>query len=90
MKLYEVFNALGNPHRVQIMQLLLKHPQMTSGQIAKRIKLSTSATSQHLALLRESGLVVSNRLAQTAIYHETITDQRLIAMLGEDMSHAGR
>ena len=42
--------------------------EVSVGQLNQRIKLSQSALSQHLAVLREQGLVQTRRESQTIYY----------------------
>lgn len=59
--------ALGNEHRLLILCSLLERP-LSVGEINERVDLSQSALSQHLALLRDAGLVETRREAQSIIY----------------------
>ncbi len=47
--------------------LLLDGP-LTAGRINERVRLSQSALSQHLGVLRRAGLVIRRRRSQTAVY----------------------
>ena len=69
----EFLTLISNEKRLEILALLL-HGEMTVGSIADRISLSQSALSQHLARLREQGLIAFRREAQTLHYH--IADAR--------------
>jgi ArsR family transcriptional regulator, virulence genes transcriptional regulator len=62
-----VLKALGNEQRLLILCNLLG-PPLSVGELNARLELSQSALSQHLALLRESGLVVTRREAQSIFY----------------------
>lgn len=64
----ELLKSLGNAHRLRILCLLVDN-EMTVGQINEELgDLSQSALSQHLARLREQGLVHTRREAQTIWY----------------------
>jgi DNA-binding transcriptional ArsR family regulator len=64
----ELLKSLGNAHRLRILCLLVDR-EMTVGQINEQlVDLSQSALSQHLARLREQGLVHTRREAQTIWY----------------------
>ena len=64
----ELLKSLSNTHRLQILCLLVDG-EMTVGQINQHLpRLSQSALSQHLARLRERGLVRTRREAQTIWY----------------------
>jgi DNA-binding transcriptional ArsR family regulator len=58
---------MANPHRLQILCVLAEGEQSV-GALNRRIPLSQSALSQHLALLRDDGLVATRREAQTIYY----------------------
>jgi DNA-binding transcriptional ArsR family regulator len=62
-----LLKALGNEQRLHILCNLLEGP-LSVGELNQRLELSQSALSQHLALLRESGLVDTRREAQTIYY----------------------
>ena len=62
-----LLKALGNEQRLLVLCHLLDGP-LSVGELNQRVELSQSALSQHLALLRELGLVETRREAQT-IYH---------------------
>ena len=53
-------NALSDPTRREIIKLLTKG-EFTAGQIAEKFDISAPAISRHLAVLREAGIVKSER-----------------------------
>ena len=59
--------ALANDQRLLILCSLLGGP-MSVGDINERVRLSQSALSQHLGVLREAGLVTTTRQSQTIYY----------------------
>ena len=63
----QLMKALGNEQRLLVLCNLLERP-MTVGELNARMDLSQSALSQHLALLREAGLVETRRQAQSIHY----------------------
>lgn len=63
----QLLKALGNEQRLLILCNLLDGP-LSVGELNQRVDLSQSALSQHLALLRELGLVETRREAQTIYY----------------------
>ena len=63
----QLLKALGNEQRLLILCNLLDGP-LSVGELNQRVDLSQSALSQHLALLRELGLVETRREAQTIFY----------------------
>jgi DNA-binding transcriptional ArsR family regulator len=62
-----LLKALGNEQRLLILCNLLARP-LSVGELNERLELSQSALSQHLALLREGGLVETRRDAQSIFY----------------------
>ena len=76
-----LLRTLGNPNRLMIL-CLLAEDEMSVGEINARIPLSQSALSQHLAVLRQDGLVTTRRESQSI--HYRIVDgnaRRVIALL---------
>jgi DNA-binding transcriptional ArsR family regulator len=63
----QLMKALGNEQRLLILCNLLEQP-LSVGELNQRVDLSQSALSQHLALLREAGLVETRREAQSIHY----------------------
>ncbi len=59
--------ALANDQRLLILCCLLEGP-LSVREINGRVPLSQSALSQHLGVLREAGLVSTNRQSQTIYY----------------------
>ncbi len=57
----ELFKVLGVDTRVKIIELLKTQGPMGAMEIAKQLGITPSAVSQHLRLLRQSGLVQSER-----------------------------
>ncbi|MGE8317602.1 MAG: ArsR/SmtB family transcription factor [Comamonas sp.] len=63
-----LLRAVGNEHRLLVLCLLLTHGEMTVGALLEQLSLSPSALSQHLARMRDEGLVGYRREAQTLYY----------------------
>ena len=62
--------------------LLIEHGELSVGGLLERIPLSQSALSQHLARMREEGLVAYRRESQTLYYRIADPDaQKLVAAL---------
>jgi ArsR family transcriptional regulator len=62
-----VFRALADPTRREILQMLRKSA-LNSGEIANRFDATWPTVSRHLAVLRDAGLVVSVRQGQEIRY----------------------
>lgn len=67
-KAADMLRSLGNEKRLLVLCLLMAHGEMTVGKLLEHIDLSQSALSQHLARMREDGLVTFRREAQTLFY----------------------
>ena len=79
----QAFRALGDETRRVILRLLRDGP-LTSGQIADRFDSSWPTISRHLAVLREAGLVMTERHGQEIRYElNTSVFQDLIQHLVE-------
>ena len=74
----DILSLLANGKRLTIVEHLLEN-EMSVGAIAKKLSLSQSALSQHLARMREEGLVAFRRDGQSLWYR--IADPRIDALL---------
>lgn len=63
----ELLKAMSNQTRLMILCQLL-HGERTAGELDSLTNLSQSALSQHLAVLREHGLVHTRRKSQNIYY----------------------
>lgn len=63
-----LLKAMSNPHRLLILCMLCDAPGTSAGELSAITGLSPSATSQHLARMKEEGLVESLRQAQRVNY----------------------
>lgn len=63
----ELLKAMSNQTRLMILCQLL-HGERTAGELDSLTSLSQSALSQHLAVLREHGLVQTRRESQNIYY----------------------
>ncbi|HFK4759289.1 TPA: ArsR/SmtB family transcription factor [Citrobacter farmeri] len=63
-----LLKAMSNPKRLLILCMLCGSPGTRAGDLARATGLSPSATSQHLAKMREEGLIDSQRDAQRILY----------------------
>jgi DNA-binding transcriptional ArsR family regulator len=64
----DVFYALADPTRRKILELLAKQGQLTASEIYANFSASAPAISQHLKVLRETGLVKMEKHAQQHLY----------------------
>ena len=65
----EVFKALADPTRREILQLL-RRGEMTAGELTERVssRVSKPLMSHHFAVLKEADLVTSRREGQQIFY----------------------
>ncbi|MCK7404451.1 ArsR/SmtB family transcription factor [Enterobacter asburiae] len=63
-----LLKAMSNPRRLLILCTLCGAPGTSAGELGRATGLSPSATSQHLARMREEGLIDSTRDAQRILY----------------------
>jgi len=61
------FDALGNPHRRAILELLAGQPHSVQ-EIADRLPISRPAVSRHLRLLNDAGLVEDEHIGNRRLY----------------------
>jgi DNA-binding transcriptional ArsR family regulator len=72
----EVFEALSQPKRREILRLLADG-EMSAGEVAARFSVTQPAISQHLRVLREAGLIEARRAGTRRLYSvrpEGLTD----------------
>lgn len=62
-----VFKALADPTRRRVLELLKAGPQ-SAGELADHFKVSKPTMSAHFAVLREAGLVVSEKSGKSVVY----------------------
>ena len=74
-----LLKLLANEHRLLILCRLVAEREMSVGEIAAAVKLSQSALSQHLAKMREEGILATRREAQTIFYR--IADKNVARVL---------
>jgi DNA-binding transcriptional ArsR family regulator len=63
----EVFEAIAQPKRRVILQLLARG-EMSAGEVASRFDVTPPAISQHLKVLKETGLVSERRDGTRRLY----------------------
>lgn len=72
-KAVRLLKSLANESRLIVM-CVLAEGEISVGQLNQRVTLSQSALSQHLAILREQGLVKTRRESQTIYYSLSDSD----------------
>jgi ArsR family transcriptional regulator len=69
MRMNEVFKALADPTRREVLQLL-RRGEMTAGELTERVssRVSKPSMSHHFAVLKEADLVTARREGQQIYY----------------------
>lgn len=67
MVLHKTFNALSDPTRQKILELL-KKKDMTAGEIGRNFNITLPSLSHHLKILKAADLVTNLRQGQTIVY----------------------
>lgn len=81
-----LFRALATPSRLQLLCLLEGGPATVS-RLVERSGLSQPLVSQHLRILRETGLVALTRHGREAVY--ALADNHVSHIVGDALAHAG-
>jgi DNA-binding transcriptional ArsR family regulator len=79
----QVFKALADPTRRQILQELKAGP-LAAGEIVARFDISGPSISRHLAILKAAGLVSERREANRIIYR--LEPEQLALSVGDFLS----
>ncbi len=77
----DVLSALANTRRLQILCALIETGESSVGALVRHVGISQSALSQHLARMRDEGLIGFRRESQTLWYR--IVDPRIEALMAE-------
>lgn len=75
----QILKALGNPYRLQIVNLLLNGEKNVT-ELNKSIKVSQPALSQHLSKLRLEGILGARREQRQIFYY--VNNTQVIRLLG--------
>jgi DNA-binding transcriptional ArsR family regulator len=63
-----IFVALGDPHRQRILLMFERGERLNVGQIVAASTLSRSAVSHHLRVLREAGVLASEKVGKEVYF----------------------
>lgn len=77
----ELFNAFGDPTRVQILSLL-QQQELCVGDIAEAVELSQSAISHQLRILKQMHLIKFRRDGKNILYSPADEHVRTILQMG--------
>jgi len=64
----DVFNAIAEPRRRQIIELLSRRPGLAVGAIVLTLGLAQPAVSKHLGVLRKVGIVSVKKQGKSRVY----------------------
>jgi DNA-binding transcriptional ArsR family regulator len=89
-----VFKALADPTRRQVLQLL-RHGPRSAGELADHFPVSKPTMSAHFAVLREAGLIDSDKQGKAIIYRlkMSVLEEALMefsALLGLNLAQRAR
>lgn len=75
----QLLKCVANPHRLIILCTLIDG-ELSVGELNNRMDVTQSTLSQHLAILRRSGLVRTRREGQTIYY--SLQDREVQSLMG--------
>ncbi|MFZ9034505.1 MAG: ArsR/SmtB family transcription factor [Francisellaceae bacterium] len=82
--LTEICRLMGDGNRLRILYLCMEEPHSV-GDIAKRLEMSQSLTSQHLRFLKAARLVESERRGKQVFY--ALYDEHIRCILNDMYQH---
>jgi DNA-binding transcriptional ArsR family regulator len=89
----DAFKALADPTRREILRLL-RHGEMSAGELAERFDMTRPSMSHHFAVLKQADLVSARREGQQIIYtlNTTVMEDVLAIVwdLFADKNHRAR
>lgn len=75
LHLATITKALGHPARIAILKFLQEHNHQTCKNIVEQLPFSQSTVSQHLAELKQAGLIDAESFKTSMIY--SVTDAQI-------------
>jgi ArsR family transcriptional regulator len=88
MRMNEVFKALADPTRREVLRLL-RGGEMTAGQLSQRFDMTKPSMSHHFTMLKQADLVGSRREGQQVYYFLNTTVVEDVLTLLWDLFSAG-
>ena len=88
MGINDVFQALSDPTRREILRLL-RQRDMSAGELADQFPLAKSTLSGHFTVLRQAGLIVSEKRGTTIRYSLNVSAAEEAVGLVMDVLHVG-
>lgn len=64
----QLWSAVGDPSRRRILDLLVRHGEVSASSLATQVPFSRQAVSKHLAVLEDAGLVSRRRQGKEVLY----------------------
>jgi DNA-binding transcriptional ArsR family regulator len=81
MPINEIFRALADPSRREILRLL-RHRELSAGELAQHFDMTKPSMSHHFSVLKQADLVTTRRDGQQVLYAlNTTVMQDLAAVL---------
>lgn len=74
----QVFRAINHPLRLNIIKLIEENEKMNVTQIYFKLRIEQSVASQHLAILRNAGILTAHRTGKNI--HYTVNHKKIIAI----------
>jgi DNA-binding transcriptional ArsR family regulator len=88
MTMDAIFRALSDPTRREILRLL-QCGDLAAGELADRFPLAKSTFSGHLKVLKEAGLVVTERQGTTIVYSLNVGAHEDVLRMLFNLMHVG-
>lgn len=89
MELLIVLKAIANETRLKIVKMLLQNNYCVRA-LSQKLKLSEAAISQHLKILREAGLISSEKKGYYRHYNVNVDVLRQLASEIEELAISGK
>ena len=64
----ELWSAIAEPSRRQVLDLLVSHGEVSASWLAERVPFSRQAVSKHLVVLERSGLISRRKQGRDVLY----------------------
>jgi ArsR family transcriptional regulator len=68
----DVFIALGDEYRQEILLIFADTPQVTVKEVSERLGISRPTTSHHIKILKKAGLLGENKVGVRRYYYPTV------------------
>lgn len=80
-----ILRAINHKLRLQIVKLIQEHQKITVTEIYVKLRLEQSVVSQHLAILRRAGLVITQRDGKFIYYTINYSRMKEVVAFVEDL-----